>query len=378
MNFRMLPDEWNRVIATFPNAHVLQSDQWGQVKSRVGWEVEQLVWNEGGQRAGELPGQMGAVALVLKRKLPMRGFADRLNVLYVPKGPLLLDWSNASLRKRVLHDLMEYAHRKRAIFIKIDPDVPLGYGVPGSPTATDDDIGLIVLKELESLGWRFSREQVQFCNTMVIDLTQPEDVLLGAMKAKARYNIRLSERKGVVVRAGSLQDLPMLYKMYAETSIRDKFVIRDEAYYRMNWSIFLESRMAEALIAEVEREPVAGLILYYFEKRAWFLFGMSSNFHRDKMPNYLLQWEAIHRAKARGCQVYDLWGAPDTFKEDDPMYGVYRFKEGLGAEVVRYIGAWDYAARPFYYYLYVQLLPRLLDIMRSRGISRTKAFVSPG
>ncbi len=30
------------------------------------------------------------------------------------------------------------------------------------------------------------------------------------------------------------------------------------------------------------------------------------------------------------------------------MWGVYRFKEGLGGEVVRFIGAWDYPVNPVY------------------------------
>ena len=30
-----------------------------------------------------------------------------------------------------------------------------------------------------------------------------------------------------------------------------------------------------------------------------------------RMPNYLLQWEAMRWAKAQGYAVYDMWGAPD-------------------------------------------------------------------
>ena len=70
---------------------------------------------------------------------------------------------------------------------------------------------------------------------------------------------------------------------------------------------------------------------------------MSRNAHREKMPTYLLQWEAMKHAKAKGCTVYDLWGAPDVFDESDSMWGVYRFKEGLGGKVVRTLGAWDFA-----------------------------------
>ena len=125
-------------------------------------------------------------------------------------------------------------------------------------------------------------------------------------------------------------------------------------------------------IAEVDNEPVAAIFVFYFGGRAYYVYGMSRRVHREKMPAYLLQWEAMKRAKARGCGVYDLWGAPDKFDESDSMWSVYRFKEGLGGKVVRTLGAWDFASNPFWYKLYSEIIPRLLYVMRSRGKARTK------
>ena len=110
--------------------------------------------------------------------------------------------------------------------------------------------------------------------------------------------------------------------------------------------------------------------------RAWYLYGGSTDAERERMPNYLLQWEAMRRAKARGCTQYDLWGAPDVFDESDPMWGVFRFKEGIGGQVARMAGAWDYPARPMAYVLYTRVLPRILDMMRRRGRERTRQEVS--
>ncbi len=149
-------------------------------------------------------------------------------------------------------------------------------------------------------------------------------------------------------------------------------MIRSEAYYRTVWSAFLAAAKgpsepaAEALVAEVAGEPIAALLLFYFAGRAYYLYGMSRAAHRDVMPNQLLQWEAIRHAQRHGCRVYDLWGAPDEFDEADPMYGVFRFKEGLGGYVVRTIGAWDFPSGGLWYRLYSQLVPRALDVMRRR------------
>lgn len=356
--------EWDALIAGLPNSHLLQTWEWAQVKSAGGWEPMPFVWD-------------GAAAMVLKRRVLSRAFAARLCLLYVPKGPLF-DPSDSALKSRVLDDLESFARKQGAIELKIDPDVVLGSGIPGQEGSREDETGRAFESQLRGRGWRSSGEQIQFRNTVLLDLLPSEDELLARMKQKTRYNIRLGEKKGVRIRTGTRDDLPALYRMYAETSVRDKFVIRTEAYYRTLWETFIRSRSdgmapyAEPLIAEVDGEAVAALFLFYFVGRAYYLHGMSREAHREKMPNYLLQWEAMKRAKARGCTVYDLWGAPDEFDESDSMWGVFRFKEGLGGQVVRTLGAWDYPARPLWYKTYTEIMPRVLARMRRRGREQTK------
>jgi lipid II:glycine glycyltransferase (peptidoglycan interpeptide bridge formation enzyme) len=71
-----------------------------------------------------------------------------------------------------------------------------------------------------------------------------------------------------------------------------------------------------------------------------------------------------------------MWGAPDEFSEDDPLWGVYRFKDGFGGQVVRTLGAWDYPVRPLIYRFYSQILPHILGWMRKRGKLKTKRSMS--
>ncbi len=355
--------QWNDLISNLPKPHLLQTWEWAQVKAKYGWEPMPFIWNDGERTV--------ASAMILKRRIPIGGMAARMSILYIPKGPLL-DWSIEPLRERVLDDLQTFAKRHGAIFLKIDPDVVLGTGIPEGGEDVINNDGQTVMSELKRKGWRFSTNQIQFRNTVQIDLSVSEDEMLARMKQKTRYNIRLAGRKGVTVRVGSSDDLSALYQMYAETSVRDGFIIRDEDYYRTVWKSFMIKRMAEPLIAEVEGESVAALLLFWFSGRAYYIYGMSRTSHREKMPNYLLQWEAIRRAKTVGCNIYDLWGAPDVFDKSDGMWGVFRFKQGLGGQVLRTLGAWDYTSRPMLYKLYSEIIPRLLDLMRVRGKSRTK------
>jgi lipid II:glycine glycyltransferase (peptidoglycan interpeptide bridge formation enzyme) len=275
-----------------------------------------------------------------------------MRLLYVPKGPIL-NYSDDALVDHVLADLEAVARRMRALFIKIDPEVEVG-----TPKSNR------LLASLRRHGWRRSEEEIQFRNTILIDLTPTLDDLLMGMKSKWRYNVRLAKRKGVTVRRGTSDDLPLLYEMYEETANRSGFVIRPEAYYRDAWGSFIEKGLAQPFIAEVEGEPVAMVIIYRFGERAIYMYGASRTVHRDKMPNNLLQWKAIQWAKKRGCAIYDMWGAPDELDESDPMWGVYRFKKGFGGEFVEHIGAWDYPASRFGYSVYRVAKPRIMAAMR--------------
>jgi lipid II:glycine glycyltransferase (peptidoglycan interpeptide bridge formation enzyme) len=342
--------EWDRALAGLPAAHVLQSWAWGEFKSRWGWTAERLLWLEDGAPA--------AAAQILARAIPYTPW----RFLYVTKGPALA-YGNSGLAGRVLADLEEYSRRAGALFIKIDPDVARQYGEPaeGCPP---EPAGQATLALLARRGWRFSPEQIQFRNTVWLDLSPTPDELLAGMKSKWRYNIRLAERKGVAIDAGTAAELPLFYRMYAETGARDGFLIRPESYYLDGWRQFIELGQAELLLARVGDEVVAGLILFFFGPTAWYMYGASTGQQRQLMPNYLLQWQALCRARARGCTRYDLWGAPDLFGEGDPMWGVYRFKQGFGGRVVQGLGAFDYPARPALYWAFVRALPRLRAVWR--------------
>lgn len=371
--------KWNAIIRNFPATHLLQTAQWADLKAQYGWEPYYLTWEKVAEdwelkihKDGEFGrGAPSAAGLILERKV-LPGFS----VLYMPKGPLLADWSDQALTEKILDDLAGFARQRRALQIKIDPDLEFGKGVPGDEDYQVLETGEIFQAALHQKGWIFSQEQIQFRNTVLVDLREEEDQILARMKSKTRYNIRLSGRKGIHVRLGGEKDLPMLYRMYAETSRRGGFTIRDESYYLKLWKSFLcdgsgEGPLAQPLIAEFEGNPVAGAVVFKFGDRAWYLHGMSRPEHSEKMAPHLIQWEAMRWAKAQGCTVYDMWGAPDRFDETDSMWGVYRFKRGFGGGVSLTVGAWDYPARKLYYAAYNRCLPRILNIMRWFGDRRT-------
>ncbi len=342
--------QWDAALAALPSPHVLQTWDWGEFKGRWGWHPTRLLF--------ERDGQTMAVAQVLHRRLSRTPFT----LTYVPKGPIL-DYADRPLLTVVLSTLEEEARQRHSLFVKIDPDVPLGVGTndtPPQPAAT------AVQAALAGRGWRRSREQIQFKNTVLVDLVPDEEALLAGMKSKTRYNVRLAGRRGVKIRPGDASNLDAFYDLYHETAQRDGFLIRPFAYYQDVWTQFLTMGRAHLLLAEINGESIAGLILFVFAQTAWYMYGASSAAHRNLMPNYLLQWEAMRLAKHLGCTCYDMWGAPDRFDPGDSMWGVYRFKTGFGGETVRGMGAYDCPMHPWRYRAYTTLMPRVLSLMRRR------------
>lgn len=343
---------WEAILTALPRPHTLQSWDWGDFKSRWEWRAVRLAW----MRADGTPAA-AAAAQVLRRSIGQTPWC----MLYVSKGPAA-DYTDLALTERVLADIETYARQQRAIFVKIDPDVPLAYGPAEAAEAYLP--GRQVRELLAGRGWRYSSQQIQFKNTVLLDLTPSEAELLAAMKPKCRYNIRLAERKGVTVRPGGPADLGVFFELYAVTGRRDGFLIRPEAYYLDVWQQYLRAGRGALLLAEVEGTAVAGVLLFYLGGTAWYMYGASDNAHRNLMPNHLLQWEAIRWARAQNCTLYDFWGAPNHFDPSDSMWGVYNFKLGFGGVTRHGLGAFDYPVYPLLYKIYMQGLPKLLSLLR--------------
>jgi len=352
----MKKPEWDKILSGFKYPSFLQSWEWGEQKMMYGWEKDFLVWRDE-------TGQVEAAAMVLSREHQTKLFGIKTKILYIPHGPLV-DWNNDNLRRKVLGDLKKYVVKNHALYIKLDPQIITAVGIKSDENYREYPESQKVTETLKSLNWVKSKQEIQFRNTFWIDLSYSEDELLARMKQKTRYNIRLASRKGVGVRILDKNEIKILYKMYLETSRRDGFIIRPESYYMDLLGNFISAGYATPLIAEKDGDPVAGLFLFHFHKKSYYFYGMSLDKHRDKMPNYLLQWEAIKHSKKLDCEIYDLWGAPEVFNSSDDMWGVYRFKQGLGGNVVQTIGAYDYPSDQFKYTILQSVFPKVQSLTR--------------
>ena len=311
-------EAWNEFLKAHAGVHFLQSGEWGQLKAAFGWKAIRLVCGSAG-------------AQILFRTLP-GGFS----VAYLPKGPVGYSTDLAA-------EIEDVCRRNRAIFLKIEPD------------AWEPDLFPGLFEACQPA------KPVQPRRTVVVSLEGSEEDILARMKQKTRYNIRLAEKKEVVVTPST--DVGVFHELSLLTAQRDKFGVHSRAYYQKVYDLFHPGGHCELLTASYAGQPLAALFVFAFGEHAYYLYGASSDLERNRMPAYLIQWEAMRWAKSNGCTDYDLWGIPDREESEledsftrkdahDGLWGVYRFKRGFGGEIRRSVGACDRVFHKGLYFLY--------------------------
>ena len=323
------PAEWQQFINQYPDAHVLQTEEWGRLKSSFGWAPRYLINGDTG-------------TMVLFKKLPL-GFT----VGYIPKGPVGINLTG------IMPEVDRLCRDQKAIFLKIEPDlIETGNEISG----------------WDRHGFIAESRTIQPRRSIVLDLSGSEEDWLSRMKQKTRYNIRLAQKKEITVEPS--KDISEFYSLMTVTGSRDGFGVHSQAYYQMAYDIFNPLGQCELLVARYQGKALAALFVFARGTRSWYLYGASSDEERNRMPTYVLQWEAMRWASQRGCLEYDLWGIPDEneavleaqFSERyDGLWGVYRFKRGYGGSLTRSVGAFDRVYNPALYRFY-QLLAKRREI----------------
>jgi lipid II:glycine glycyltransferase (peptidoglycan interpeptide bridge formation enzyme) len=149
--------DWSQFLSVHPHAHLLQTGEWGELKSEFGWKPVRILDEKSGVQ-------------ILFRRL-LLGFT----IGYIPKANLdLSSWS----------EIDSVSKQNHAIFLKLEPDL------------WNDQ-----KPETGSVTLRTSPHNIQPPRTIIVDITDSEEEILARMKQKTRYNIRLAEKRGVTVRA---------------------------------------------------------------------------------------------------------------------------------------------------------------------------------
>lgn len=248
---------------------------------------------------------------------------------------------------------------KNTIAIRFDPDVSF-FDIDERDFF---NYGIKTVSYADKLKLKKNFVDIQPPDTSIIDLTLTEDEILSNMHSKWRYNIRLSEKKGVVIHKYTRNDVNLskkidrFYELTKETNARDGNSSHAKSYYldlisrsAKNQENNEESPLITLYIAEHEGEEIASIMTLFSKDEAIYLYGASSNHKRNLMPNHLLQWTAIKDAKNYGSKCYDFYGmSPEGKDEKHPMHGLYMFKSNFGGQNIHRTGSWDVPTKWIYF-----------------------------
>ena len=347
---------WNQFVGSCREGDVLQAWEWGDVKSPEWIPLRVAVFREDKIVAG--------VAL-LRRALPLLGM-----YFYASRGPLLADWSDEAVFTTLLSGIRDQAKRLGAKFFKIDPAVTIEHPEVDAmfrrhgfaPTVSGDAQG-------------FGGTQPRCVMQLKLAGLSLDEIKAG-FKPQTRRNVKLAlEKHGVeILDEATRDDLATFHQLYVTTAQRDGFRPYTLSYLQKLWDALVPVGMAKLFLTRYEGTYLSGAICFKIGDKCWYVFGASSNEHRNVMPNYAMQWAMISWAKSLDCAWYDFRGvsprrrqegeAASEVEKEDHLQGLNRFKEGFGAEYVEYLGEYDLVYSPPAYWLFTRARPAVRSLIR--------------
>ena len=319
--------EYEAFVQSHPKGNFAQSYLWGKQKPMWQWDAIAVRGEDGAIR--------GSLA-VMTRKVPGIG----RTLMYGCRGPVC-DLDDRETFSQLLDGAKALAKKYKSYVIKIDPDVP------SSNTAFSSMLQSFGFRAKEG-GKNFEAIQPRYVFRLNVE-GKTEEELLANFHQKWRYNIRLAERKGVTVRICGKEMVPAFSDLMLTTGVRDGFVTRKPEYFAaMLDNLGEHARLYMAF--DPTDTPIAGTLAIHYGDKVWYLYGASSNEHRNLMPNYLLQWRMIQWAVETNCRIYDFRGVSGDVSEDNPLYGLFRFKQGFGGDFTEFVGEMDLVLSPVIYW----------------------------
>ena len=342
-----LLNRWDAFVASCPESGIMQSSTWAALKKRQGLQVCHLIILEGQEIIG------GAIAYASAHK-------SGLGILWVPEGPVL-SWADSQNAEQcfnlLLSEFERLAPEYSCMAVRLEPRIRIR-------RENSTDTGSRLFKSM-------SRAPVDLIpsETIYLDLSENLDDLLSRMHEKARYNIKLSARKGVRVRTlQSEEDLFVFYALMKEASLRGDFFLEPMEFFQSLYKSLAESgnalapRSSDALalgssdalapgsaggspafgqiyFAEHEGDVLGTLFVVNYGKRSTYLYGCVSLQKRNLMAGYALQWQAIRDAKLAGSLQYDFYGYDSSGSPSHPYFGFSKFKSQFSGELVQFVGA---------------------------------------
>ena len=358
-----------------------------------------------------------ATALLLQRKMYL-GYS----YFYSPRG-FVCDYNDKEVIKELTNGIKEFAKKKKALFLKIDPDVKLQtLDLDGNVIDGVDNHELVnYLKSIgyKHLGFNKAFEHNQPRYTFRLDLSQGLENIKNNFHSTTKKVINKGNPYELEIFKNDEKYIDDFYKTMQDTADRENISIYSKEYYlnfykdlhKNNHSdiyiVYLNKKKTldilnknvseskknqesltsdnkkkelqnqidklEKLINEIkevkeDRIPLSSIITTKYGDKVWTIHGGNHSMLRSMNSNYLIYYEIIKDAVEEGYKTIDFFGTSYNPSQDDPEYGIWLFKKRLGGEYTEFIGEFDYIFKKGTYKLFKILIPihRKLSKIKSK------------
>ncbi len=330
MQIIQVPDElkehWDSFVkSNAADGGLLQSWSWGDFQKALDNKISR--WASVNDE-----GEFQAAMLVVKYELPFE-----YNYLYCPRGPVIRAIEPQDLNS-LFAEIKNIAKEEKSFMLRVDP-----------PWAIGNE------KLLTEINFRKGEYEIQPKCSFIIDITKPDPELLSAMKPKTRYNIGLSQKKGVNLKISSeAADMECFWQLAKQTAKRDDFKPHPKEHYKKMFEVLGKDGLIKLFMAEFGGKVIAANLVSFFGNTATYLHGASSNMYREVMAPYFLQWQAILEAKRLGLKYYDFGGVNGKSYVNKRWEGITRFKTGFAQQTLpkEYVGSFEVVLNPFVFATY--------------------------
>jgi lipid II:glycine glycyltransferase (peptidoglycan interpeptide bridge formation enzyme) len=309
---------WDRFVEARPETGFMQSSWWVEFRNYCGFENFGITLTDGNEIIG------GAVVLKY-------WYSDDECFYYIQDGPVLPE--DPEIAEAVYGAVFNEIEDRR----KTEPQVISHLRIePRWMRLPDFVSGFRPIRPLAD-------PYFETRDTRCIDLRTREAEILAQMKPKGRYNIGVARRHGVsVVEDTSEQGLRDFLAIYEETAARQEMTPKPPDYFEQLVSLSSAAQRGALFFAEYQGRRLATALVIYFGIRATYFFGGSRELERQVMAPYLLHFEVMRAAKARGHEWYDLWGIAPPDEPDHPWQHFSAFKAKFGGMEFHLVPTLDY------------------------------------
>lgn len=173
--------------------------------------------------------------------------------------------------------------------------------------------------------------------TIHIDLTQSEKYLFDSFTEAKRRAVRRAIKNGVTAKKSD--SIKTFMKMREKQNFPLGFLLTPEM--EALWKNFYPENTILILAFNIKKEPVAGILLLFFDTIAYYWYASSTVEGKKLFAPTLLVWEALKLAKKRGAKIFDFEGIYDErfSQATNSWKGFSKFKEGFGGKKISYVGS---------------------------------------